>query len=101
MGILNIKLPGNTTSVVSTLKTVTYFNPWSFVAKANNYIFTFSGDLQAKNKLAMIGPLRNINFPSTNTIVATGNLGQMIALFLLTAMVYYPVLRWVRSLPMA
>jgi len=75
MGILNIKLPGNTSSVVSTLKTVTYFNPWGFIAQANDYIFTFSNSELAKNKLLMISPLRNINFPSTNVILATGNLG--------------------------
>ena len=53
LGLLNVKLPGNTTAVVSSVKSVTYFNPWSFVAKANNYILTFSGFDQAKTKLQM------------------------------------------------
>jgi hypothetical protein len=93
LGLLNVKLPGNTTATISSLKAVTYFNPLSWVAKANLYIFTFSAFDQANTKLQMILPLKNIGFPSTNVIMATGNLGQMIALFLLTAMVYYPILK--------
>jgi hypothetical protein len=75
LGILNIKFPANSSSIVSSLKAATYFNPWGFVAQANDYIFTFSKSELAKNKLLMIEPLRNINFPSTNVILATGNLG--------------------------
>jgi hypothetical protein len=61
------------------------------VAKLNMYIFSFDLKGQAEKKQIMVVPLQSIGFPSTNTVVALGNLGQMITLFLWTAFIFAPL----------
>ena len=41
LGLCNVKLPGNTTTIISTLKQVTYFKLFGKLAELNKEVFPF------------------------------------------------------------
>ena len=42
LGLLNVAIPGNTTTFISTLKKFTYFRVLGSIEKLNFFIFTFN-----------------------------------------------------------
>ena len=76
LGICNVKLPGNTTTLISTLKEITYFKLFAKAAEANKVIFDF--DFQEQSAMQedhMLTALSGLGFKYFNVILNLGNTG--------------------------
>ena len=81
LGMLNVAIPGNTTTFISTLKKFTYFRILGHAEKANYLIFQFNWQEEDVLKEAhFFKALKALGFKFTNSILNLGNTGQVLAL---------------------
>jgi hypothetical protein len=81
LGMLNVAIPGNTTTFISTLKKFTYFRILGHAEHANYVIFQFNWQQEdALKERHFFKALKALGFKFTNSILNLGNTGQILAL---------------------